>query len=93
MAYMTHTRTGEIGIRLTLGARRGDILTMVCAESAWISILGCFAGAQGSVWMSKAISSPLYGVSIHDSIVFMAVLAMLFFVAALASLVPGMKGG
>ncbi len=66
-------------------------MTMVCAESAWITILGCFAGTVGSVWMSKTISSLVYGVSIHDPIVFMAVLVMLFFVAALASLVPGMR--
>jgi predicted permease len=91
VAYMTQRRTGEIGIRLTLGAQRADILAMVCAENAWITILGCFAGAVGSVWMSKTISSLMYGVSLHDPIVLMAVLATLLSVAGLASLLPAMR--
>ncbi len=91
VAYMTQRRTSEIGIRLTLGARRGDILTMVCAENAWITVLGCLAGAVGSVWVSKTISSLVYGVSIHDPAVLITVLAMLLFVAGSASLLPAMR--
>lgn len=88
VAYMTQRRTGEIGIRLALGAQRSDILSMVCAENGWITISGCLAGGVGSVWVSKTISSLMYGVSIHDPIVLMAVLGMLFCVAGLASLLP-----
>jgi ABC-type antimicrobial peptide transport system permease subunit len=91
VAYMTQRRTSEIGIRLALGARRGDILMMVCAENARITIFGCFAGAVGSLWVSKTISSLVFGVSTHDPIVLLAVLAMLLFVAGLASLLPAVR--
>jgi predicted permease len=91
VAYMTQRRTSEIGVRLTLGARRTDILTMVCAENAWITVLGCLAGAVGSVWVSKTISSLVYGVSIHDPAVLITALATLLFVAGLASLIPSLR--
>lgn len=91
VAYATERRTGEIGIRLSLGARRRDVVAMVGAENVWITALGCSAGAVGSFWASRTISGLIYDVSVHDPIVLLAVVAMLLCVAGLASLIPAMK--
>ena len=91
LAYATERRTGEIGIRLALGARPGNVISMVCCENVAIALVGCLLGVAGSVAASKTIASFLYGVSARDPWVFgLAALALLG-VAALASLVPAMK--
>jgi ABC-type antimicrobial peptide transport system permease subunit len=91
IAYATGRRTGEIGIRLALGARRRDVVAMICAENVWITVLGSSTGLLGSLWASKTISSLMYGVSVHDPIVLVAVVAMLLCVAGMACLVPAMR--
>lgn len=91
VAYSTERRTGEIGIRLTLGARKRDILAMVCVENARITVWGCFAGVVGSAWAAKMISSLVFGVSIHNPLVLLAVVAILLCVAGVASLLPATR--
>jgi ABC-type antimicrobial peptide transport system permease subunit len=91
LAYSTERRTGEIGIRLALGAQPRNVISMVCAENSLITLLGCFAGIAGSALASKTIASVLYGVSAHDPAVFGAAAAMLLCVAGAASLAPAVK--
>ena len=91
LAYSTERRTAEIGIRLALGARPGNVISMVCAENGAITILGCIVGIAGSIAASKTIASFLYGVSPRDPLVFGVAAVLLLCVAAAASLIPAVK--
>jgi predicted permease len=91
LAYTTERRTGEIGIRLALGAMPKDVISMVCAENGAIALVGCLLGIAGSAAASKTIASYLYGVSPKDPLVFGFAALLLLGVAAAASLVPAIK--
>jgi ABC-type antimicrobial peptide transport system permease subunit len=91
LAYMTERRTGEIGIRLALGARPGNIASLVCGENSAIALSGCTVGLLASLMASKLVASFLFGVTPRDPLAFgSAVLALLLVVAAASSL-PAMK--
>ncbi|MBO0798335.1 MAG: ABC transporter permease, partial [Blastocatellia bacterium] len=66
VAYSVNTRTREIGIRLALGAEPRDILLMVFREGFILAISGVSLGIAGSIWLSRVITSLLYGVSATD---------------------------
>jgi predicted permease len=91
LAYTTERRTGEIGIRLALGAMPKNIVSMVCAENGAIAVLGCVMGIGGAAATSKTIASFLYGVSPKDPLVFGLAALLLLGVAAGASLVPALR--
>jgi putative ABC transport system permease protein len=91
LAYATERRTGEIGIRLALGARPKNVIAMVCTENGAIAVIGCLVGIAGSIAASKTIASFLYGVSARDPLVFCTAALLLLCVAAAASLVPAVK--
>ncbi len=91
LAYATERRTGEIGIRLALGAKPANVISLICAENGAIAILGCVAGVAGSITASKTIASFLYGVSAQDPFVFGVATIALLGVATIASLVPAVR--
>jgi predicted permease len=91
LAYATERRTGEIGIRLALGALPRNVIAMVCMENGTIALCGCLVGILGSVGASKVIASFVYGVSPGDPIIFASAALLLLAVAAGASLVPAVK--
>lgn len=91
LAYATERRTGEIGIRLALGARPGNVISMICAENGLIAAVGCAVGLGASFAASKTIESFLYGVSARDPWLFAASAILLLGIAAGASLIPAVK--
>jgi predicted permease len=91
LAYSTERRTGEIGIRLALGAQPRRIISMVCAENGLVAVMGCVAGIAGSLFASRTIASFLFGVSPHDPAVLITAAVLLLSVAAGASLVPAVQ--
>ena len=91
LAYMTERRTGEIGIRLALGARRRNIASLVCFENSAIALAGCIAGLFASFMASTLIASFLFGVTPRDPLAFGAAVIALLFVAVAASLFPAIK--
>ena len=91
LAYTTERRTGEIGIRLALGAQRLDVISMIGSENGLIALVGCAAGIVGSLAASKLISSFLYSVSAKDPVIFGAAALLLLAVATAASLIPAIK--
>lgn len=91
LAYSTQQRTGEIGIRLALGAQRSDIAILVLAENGIIVVAGCLFGVGGSLFVYKAIGTLLYDVSIHDPAVFILSACSLLSIAGLASLLPARR--
>jgi len=91
IAYSTAQRTQEIGIRLALGAARGDVLRMVLNDGLRIGALGSVIGIAAAAASSRLLSSFLFGVSPHDPVTFVAFPAALLIVAALASWIPARR--
>jgi predicted permease len=88
LAYQTVRRRGEIGIRLALGATRGQILRMVLTEAALLVFLGLMIGILGSLAMGQAAAWLLFGVSARDPLQLGAAAIALTAAAAMGSILP-----
>lgn len=66
MTYATNRRTGEIGIRMALGATRGEIAGMVLRETLLLVLLGLAIGVPAAMASSHLIRSELYGLRTND---------------------------
>jgi len=91
LAYMVGQRSREIGIRMALGARQDDILSMFLHKGVALAGVGIVAGLIFSAFTASMLASLLYGVRPHDPAVFMAVPLLLLAVAALASYLPARR--
>jgi ABC-type antimicrobial peptide transport system permease subunit len=92
MRYWVASRTGEIGIRLALGAQRSDVLTLVFARAATAAIFGIAAGLAGAVALCKVLAAQLMGVGRSDPQMLAEASALIFAVALLAALIPAVRG-
>jgi putative ABC transport system permease protein len=91
IAYSVTQRTQEIGIRMALGARGGDVLRMVVLQAVSLSAAGIAIGAAGAQLFARLMKGLLFGVTPTDPVTFAAVSAALAGVALLASYVPGRR--
>jgi predicted permease len=91
MSYAVSRRTHEIGVRLSLGAQRRDVLWMVVGQGMKVACGGAVAGIAGAVAASRAMSTILYGVGPADPLTFTVALAVLIGVALAASFVPAYR--
>jgi predicted permease len=87
-SYAFNQRKREIGIRMSLGAQRSDILTLIMKEGVGLAVVGIVIGVLIALGTTHFVSSFLYGVSPVDPVVFFGVAALLCLVAVGASLVP-----
>jgi putative ABC transport system permease protein len=90
-AYSVTQRTHEIGIRMTLGAQKGDVLRLVVAQGLKLAAVGVGAGLLVALALSRLATSMLYGVEAADPLTLVAVSAILFAVTAAACLVPARR--
>jgi putative ABC transport system permease protein len=91
MAYTVVQRTHEIGIRMAVGARAGDILFLMVRQGAALAGTGVLVGAAAALALTRVLKSQLYQVSATDPVVFSGVVVLLIGVAMLASLMPAMR--
>jgi putative ABC transport system permease protein len=91
LAYAVGQRTREIGIRLALGARRGEVLRMVLAQAGRLSIIGVAAGLAAAGLVSRVLRAQLYEIEPTDIPTFVAVGAGLLIVGLLASWLPARR--
>src|SRR5512140_1088509 len=91
LAYMVGQRTREIGIRMALGAQRGDILRMFLRKGVALAGVGIVAGIVLSAFTASMIASLLYGVRSHETAVFLIMPLLLLAVAVLASYLPARR--
>ncbi len=88
IAYSVSLRTREVGIRLALGAERGQVLRMVLGQGARLALVGVGLGAVLAAGAAGILQSMLYGVSAFDPLAYGAAAAALLVVALAANLVP-----
>ncbi len=91
VAYSVRQRLHEIGVRIALGASRGDVLRLIVRRGAGLSLLGILVGTPAALAASRVISSLLYGISPLDVMVYVSVPAVLILVALAASYLPARK--
>ena len=91
MSYVVAQRTHEIGIRMALGARIGNIFRLVMGNALWLAIVGILLGAVGAFALTRLMKSLLFGVAPTDLPTFIVVCVGLGVVALLASYLPARK--
>ena len=91
MSYSVSQRTQEIGIRIALGAQRGDVLRLILQNGMAMVIAGVVAGLGLSVIFTRSINSLLYGIGSFDLASFFAAAAVLITVALVACWVPARR--
>ncbi len=89
MSYSVAQRTREIGIRMAVGAQRGDVLRLIVRQGMILTGLGVVLGLIASLGLTRLMSNLLYGVSATDAITFLGVSALLSAVALLGVLAAG----
>jgi predicted permease len=91
LAYATARRTSEIGIRMALGARRAQVVRLVCGQNALVALFGTLAGLIAAVLASRALASFLYGTTARDPWVLVGSVTALAVIASAASLLPALR--
>ena len=91
MAYTVARRTGEIGIRMALGARSGQVLRMVLREVSWLALAGVMLGVGAAVGLGRLVSSMLYGLKPSDPLTLAGIGGLLILIALLAGLGPARR--
>jgi predicted permease len=91
IAYSVAERTGEMGVRLALGAQRSDILGLVLRQGLGVAMGGIATGLAASLAMSRLLQSQLYHVSPTEPLAFGGSAALFLAVAAVASYIPARR--
>jgi putative ABC transport system permease protein len=91
MSYLVTQSTRDIGVRVALGARPGDIVGMVVRQGLQLSAVGIVAGLAAAAALTRVMSSLLFGVSATDIATFSAVPLLLAAVALAATAIPALR--
>jgi predicted permease len=91
MAYSVAQRTREIGIRMALGAQKGEVLRLLTGEGMKLVLIGSAIGMLASFWVTRFIESRLYGITATDPPTFAASFAVLLLIALIACRVPARR--
>ena len=91
MAYAVANRTNEIGIRMALGAQRGDVLGLILRESMLLVLVGAAIGLPAIFAAWKLLKSVLYDLTPADPVALAGATLLMFAVAALAGYIPARR--
>ena len=91
MSYAVLQRTHEIGVRMALGAQRGDVLRLILKQGIILAVTGVLVGLAGSFGLTRVISTLLFDVTATDKTTFAAVAVGLFVVTLVASYIPAWR--
>jgi ABC-type antimicrobial peptide transport system permease subunit len=91
VAYLVGQRTQEIGVRMSLGAKRHHILMLILGQGLRMATAGVVVGLLLAFSLTRLMSSQLFGVSNHDPLTFIAVSLVLIAVALMACWLPARR--
>jgi putative ABC transport system permease protein len=91
ISYSVTQRSREIGVRIALGARRGNVIGSVVGRAMGLTGLGIGLGTLGSLAAGRLLSGLLYGVTATDPLVFGGVVLLLAAVALVAAGIPALR--
>jgi putative ABC transport system permease protein len=91
ISYAVTARTQEIGIRVALGAARGQVLSLVVGQGLRLAVAGVIAGLLGAYLLARTLESQLYEVRAFDPLTFLATSLILTAVAVCASALPAFR--
>ncbi len=91
MAYSVAQRRQEIGIRMALGAQKGDVLRLVVGDGMRLTALGVLIGVAAAFGLTRLLGNLLYGVGSFDGVTFGAVALLLAVIALLACWLPAQR--
>lgn len=91
ISYVAGQRTHEIGIRLALGAQRGDVLRLVLGQGARLAVIGVGIGLAAAAALTRLMTTILFGVSAVDPLTFASVAILLSGVALAACYIPARR--
>lgn len=91
MAHLVAFRTGEIGIRMALGATPGTVMRMILGHSSRLTLMGIVIGIAGGFTMSRLMQQALFEVNAANPLVYLVVSGTLLLVAACASWLPARR--
>ncbi len=91
ISYAVAQRTNEIGIRMALGARSGDVIRLIGAAGVRLALAGTALGAAGAFVLTRFLSGLLFGVSSLDPLTFVAMAVTLIAVTLLACYIPARR--
>ncbi|MGD8330611.1 MAG: ABC transporter permease [Acidobacteriota bacterium] len=91
MAYTVGQRTREVGVRLALGAQRGDVLRLIVGRGMKVTLVGMALGVAGALALSRFIAGFVFGIEPTDPATFATVAGVLTAIAALACYIPARR--
>jgi putative ABC transport system permease protein len=91
MAYSVSRRTREIGVRVALGASAGNVLRLILGQGSRTIFIGVAIGIAGSLVLTRAVASLLFGVTATDPLTFGAVTLLRVGAALLACYIPALR--
>jgi len=91
LAYAVSQRTGELGVRMAIGAGPGEVLRMVMGQGARLTALGLGLGLVGAGLFARTASSQLFGIGAADPLTYVSVCGFLLAVALLACYLPARR--
>ena len=91
IAFTVAGRTRELGLRASLGADRGSLLTLVMRQGLGVTVLGIVLGLLGAWWTTRFLEGLLFGVESLDPLTLAGTSGLLFLVAVVAAYLPGRK--
>jgi putative ABC transport system permease protein len=91
ISYSVTQRTHEIGIRMALGARTGNVLSLVLKNGVTLVLAGIAIGVGAALMLTRFLATLLFGVEPADSATFVVVSAVFFAIAMAAALIPALR--